>query len=330
MAEQHRIIVDSLSGICRSHDRAEASSRAFRRRQGIGLSDELIAQARAPDILAMRKAAEWKAKADQLDRLNAKKMEKVRAAKGLPDSATPTVRLSNYTQLMDKVIQVASSNRVGSKAGRGDELSYQRTKRIKEIKRDMEARLTGNYASAAGAAGTARECAGFEAWIQTNKSRGTGGSSTAFSGGVQAAATDGTQRAFDESMLKTVLASCADNGGEPSLVLMGSFNKQAASTFDGIAQQRRDTGDKMAVIVAGADVYVHDFGRINMVYSQFSRTRSALVVDPDMWKLCYYQPFKVEDLAKTGHSDRQLLSVEFTLEACNELASGVVADLTTS
>jgi hypothetical protein len=246
------------------------------------------------------------------------------------DSATPTVRLSNYTQLMDKVIQVASSNRVGSKAGRGDELSYQRTKRIKEIKRDMEARLTGNYASAAGAAGTARECAGFEAWIQTNKSRGTGGSSTAFSGGVQAAATDGTQRAFDESMLKTVLASCADNGGEPSLVLMGSFNKQAASTFDGIAQQRRDTGDKMAVIVAGADVYVHDFGRINMVYSQFSRTRSALVVDPDMWKLCYYQPFKVEDLAKTGHSDRQLLSVEFTLEACNELASGVVADLTTS
>jgi hypothetical protein len=54
------------------------------------------------------------------------------------------------------------------------------------------------------------------------------------------------------------------------------------------------------------------------------------VVDPDMWKLCYYQPFKVEDLAKTGHSDRQLLSVEFTLEACNEKSSGVVADLTTS
>jgi hypothetical protein len=246
------------------------------------------------------------------------------------DSATPTVRLGNYTQLMDKVIQVASSNRVGSKAGRGDELSYQRTKRIKEIKRDMEARLTGNYASAAGAAGTARECAGFEAWIQTNYSRGTGGSSTAFSGGIQAAATDGTQRAFDESMLKSVLASCADNGGEPSLVLLGSFNKQAASSFEGIAAQRRDTGDKRATIVAGADVYVSDFGQVSMVYSQFSRTRSALVVDPDMWKLCLYQPFKVEDLAKTGHSDRQLLSVEFTLEACNEKSSGVVADLTTS
>jgi hypothetical protein len=32
----------------------------------------------------MRKAAEWKAKADQLDRLNKTKMEKVRAAKGKP------------------------------------------------------------------------------------------------------------------------------------------------------------------------------------------------------------------------------------------------------
>lgn len=77
-------------------------------------------------------------------------------------------------------------------------------------------------------------------------------------------------------------------------------------------------------------MYVSDFGEVNMVYSQFSRSRSALVVDPDMWKLCYYQPFKSEPLAKTGHAERKLLSVEFTLESCNEASSGVVADLTTS
>jgi hypothetical protein len=246
------------------------------------------------------------------------------------DAATPTVRLGNYTQLMDKVIGVASSNEVGAKAGRSSELSYQRTKRIKELKRDMEARLTGNYASAAGAAGTARECAGFEAWIQTNDSRGAGGANTAFSAGIQAAATDGTQRAFDEAQLKSVLALCAENGGEPTMVLLGAFNKQAASSFAGIAELRRETGNKRATIIGAADVYVSDFGEVSMVYSRFSRSRSALVVDPDMWKLCYYQPFKVEDLAKTGHATRQLLSVEFTLEACNEKSSGVVADLTTS
>ena len=247
------------------------------------------------------------------------------------DAAVPTVRLGNYTQLMDKVIAVASSNEVGSKAGRASELAYQRQKRIKELKRDMEARITGNYASNAGAAGTARQCAGFEAWIQTNAARGVGGASTAFSGGIQAAATDGTQAAFTEAMLKSVLALCADNGGEPSMVLLGSFNKQAASAFSGIAAQRHQAASaKPTAIVGAADLYVSDFGTIQLAYSRFSRSRSALVMQPDMWKLCYYQPFKVEDLAKNGHSTRQLLSVEFTLEACNEKSSGVVADLTTA
>jgi hypothetical protein len=55
----------------------------------LGYPLELIEQARAPDILAMRTAAQWKAKADKLDRLEARKMEKVRAAKGLPKVSTP-------------------------------------------------------------------------------------------------------------------------------------------------------------------------------------------------------------------------------------------------
>lgn len=55
----------------------------------LGYPNELIEQARAPDILAMKTAAEWKAKADKYDGLMAKKMEKVRAAKTLPKVATP-------------------------------------------------------------------------------------------------------------------------------------------------------------------------------------------------------------------------------------------------
>ena len=203
------------------------------------------------------------------------------------DAAIATVRLGNYTQIMDKVIGVASSNDVGDKAGRGSEMSYQTQKRIKELKRDMEARLTGNYASVAGTASVGRESAGFEAWCTTNASRGVGGSNAAFAGGIKAAAVDGTQRAATETLLKAVLALCADNGGEPSMVLMGSSVKQTASSFTGIAAQRRETGDKKAQIIAGADVYVSDFGEISLLYSRFSRTRSALVVDPDMWKLAY-------------------------------------------
>ena len=246
------------------------------------------------------------------------------------DAITATVRLGNYTQLSDKVIQVSSTQRASNNAGRGDELSYQLMKRSKELKRDMETRLTGNYASAAGNASTARESAGFEAWIQTNDSRGSGGSNTAYSAGIQAAATDGTQRGFSESLLKDVLQLCWENGGDPSMVMVGAFNKKQMSSFAGIADQVRDTGNKRATIVGAADVYVSDFGQLDIIANRFSRSRSALVVDPSMWKLCYYQRFKTEDLAKTGHSDRKMLSVEYTLESCNEKASGCVADLTTS
>lgn len=246
------------------------------------------------------------------------------------DAITATVRLGNYTQLSDKVIQVSSSQRESVNAGRGDELSYQLMKRSKELKRDIETRLTGNYASVAGNASTARECAGFEAWIQTNDSRGATGANTAFSGGIQAAATDGTQRIFTETLLKDVLQLCWENGGDPSMIMVGAFNKKALSSFAGIADQIRDTGSKRATIVGAADVYVSDFGQLDIIANRFSRSRSALVVDPSMWKLAYYQRYKTEDLAKTGHSDRKMLSVEFTLESSNEKASGCVADLTTS
>lgn len=247
------------------------------------------------------------------------------------DALTATVRLGNYTQLSDKVIQVSSSQRASNNAGRGDELSYQLMKASKELKRDVEASLTSNNASVAGdASTTARKSAGFEAWIQTNDSRGSGGGNTAFSGGIQAAATDGTQRAFTEGLLKDVLQTTWENGGEPTMVMVGAFNKKAMSSFSGIADQVRDTGNKRATIVAAADVYVSDFGTLNIIPSRFSRSRSALIVDPSMWKLCYYQRYQTVDLAKTGHSDRKMLSVEYTLEACNEKSSGCVADLTTS
>lgn len=246
------------------------------------------------------------------------------------DAITATVRLGNYTQLSDKVIQVSSTQRASNNAGRGDELSYQLMKRSKELKRDLESSLTGNNASVAGNASTARKSAGFESWIQTNDSRGSGGDNTAFSGGIQAAPTDGTQRVFSETLLKDVLQLCWENGGEPSLIMTGAFNKKQFSQFAGIAEVTNETGKQRATIVGAADVYVSDWGRLRVEANRFQRSRSVLIVDPAMWKLCYYQRFKTEDLAKTGHSDRKMLSVEYTLEACNEKGSGCVADLTTS
>lgn len=55
----------------------------------LGYPDDLLPQANATDILAVRKAAEWKAKADKFDAFQARKMANVRAAKALPRVAKP-------------------------------------------------------------------------------------------------------------------------------------------------------------------------------------------------------------------------------------------------
>jgi len=57
----------------------------------LGYTQEVMAQASAADILALRKAAEWKAKATKFDALQKTRMETVRAAKTLPKVSKPGV-----------------------------------------------------------------------------------------------------------------------------------------------------------------------------------------------------------------------------------------------
>ena len=57
----------------------------------LGYTPELMAEATAQDVLALKKALEWKNKAAKYDALQKGKMEKVRAAKTLPKVVKPGV-----------------------------------------------------------------------------------------------------------------------------------------------------------------------------------------------------------------------------------------------
>jgi len=245
------------------------------------------------------------------------------------EAQVPTVRLSNRTQISKKVVLVTGTANATVKAGRGkNELSYMLAKAGKELKRDMEVDLCGKNALVAGNATTARKLRGFESWTQTNASRGSGGSDNSSTGAV----TDGTQRAFTEAMLKTVLQGAFTQGGDPDCVMVGPFNKQKVSGFGGIATLYRDTaGSKgQASIMGAADLYVSDWGEVKIVPNRFQRDRTAMVIEKDKWAVAYLRPFKQEKLAKTGDSDKVHMVVEYTLESRQEASGGKVADLTTS
>lgn len=237
-----------------------------------------------------------------------------------------TVRRGNVTQIATKSVIISGTLEAVNKAGRNSELAYQISKASKELKRDMETSLCDNNAQVAGDDSTAREFSGLGSWLKSNQSAGAGGSAPGTSG--TNARSDGTQRAFTEDQLKTVIKSVWDNGGDPTLVMVGSFNKQKLSGFTG-GSTRFDPAENKR-LVAAVDVYESDFGALQVTPSRFQRARDAFVVTPDLFAVAFLRDFSLEDLAKTGDAMKQFLLTEYTLESRNEAGSGIVADLTTS
>ena len=238
-----------------------------------------------------------------------------------------TVRVGTYTQIFTKVVGASTTVDWTSKAGRKRELARELMKAGREIRTDQEKRFVGNYASVAPAAGVAGKTAGAQAWLTTNTSRGATGANGGFSAGVVAAATNGTQRAYTEALLKPVLQSIWVAGGNPSMVFTNGTQKQAEAAFAGLAQSRRETGDKAITIVAAADIYLSDFGPVQFVPDRFADARSALIIDPEYWDIAVGEDLMTDDLAKTGLATRKSLRTEIALRSLNQAASGVVADL---
>ena len=251
-------------------------------------------------------------------------------------AVTPTERLGNYTQIMSKNFILADNLEVINAAGRKNERSYKLVKNGNELKRDIELNLCGvNNAAVAGATGTARETAYLSAFIRTNTSKGTGGGDPTVSGGVvKAARTDassGNQRAFTEALLKPVLQSVFTEGGEPTMLIVGPFNKTQVSGFAGIAAQRyMAPSDSATTIIGAADVYLSDFGEVRITPNRFQRERDAYILNPDLLSLAVLRPIQNTPLAKTGDATKELILFEGGLQVDQQKGLGIVADLTTS
>jgi len=241
------------------------------------------------------------------------------------DAVTATTRLSNSCQIMDKTVVITGTQEAVDKAGRASELAYQIAKKAKELKRDMEAQITTNNAEVTGSATAAREMGSLGAWVATNDVMGTSGTSGSVG---NTARTDGTQRAFTEDLLKSVIKSVWNEGGDPTMIMVGPFNKQKLSGFTGNST-RFDAGAD-ATLYTSVDVYASDFGQLQVVPNRFSRDRDCYVLDMNYWGIAFLRDFSMHELSKTGDSEKRQLLVEATLESRNEAASGLVADLTTS
>lgn len=247
-----------------------------------------------------------------------------------------TVRQGNYTQIFAKVVSSSTTMEASRTAGRRSELAREIMKAGKELQTDIEKRICGNYAAVAPTSGTGGdpgETAGALAFIVTNDSDG-GGSAAAptYSGGGRSgypnlAAANGTLRNYSEPLLKTQLAAIWAAGGNPRMVITSVGLKQTAAGFAGLADARRESGNKRLTIVAGADIYVSDVGEVQFVPSRFCSTRDALIVDPEYWEIGVLDPLSVGDLARVGLATRKEMHTEIALKCLNEAASGAIRDI---
>jgi hypothetical protein len=255
--------------------------------------------------------------------------EKIEGDDATVKAASAKVRLNNRTAISEKTAGVTGTQQVVDKVGMQDALAEEVGYNLAEIKRDIEYMLHLNQAKVTGDDSTPRKSAGFPSWFGSTGNYSIGGGSGAVATGDGSdAMTNGTQRAFTEDLLQAVSQSCYTNGGKPTILDVSPFQKRQVSSFAG--NVTRHVTAEAQKLINSIDVYEDDFNKLKVVPNRFAVARTALLIDPEHAKLAYLRPFSTSPLAKTGDAERKQVLCEWTLENCNPLAHGIIADLTTS
>lgn len=250
-----------------------------------------------------------------------------------PEAITTPTRMANTTVQLSRVVIVTGTQQaVSTVEGAGRELARQLIKKGKELRRNIEANLLENNAGAAGAEGTARECAGIETYIVTNTSA-TGTNATGIGTNARTIASGASIRAFTESLLKGVLNTTFTSGGNPNYLMTTAFNKQVLSSFAGNATRFDKAEDKQ--LITSIDVYESDFGELRCLPNRFQNlvgptVHTVYLLEDDYWGVAELVPITEKPLAESGFYAKRGLYWEGTLEARNEKSSGAVFDLSVS
>jgi hypothetical protein len=222
-------------------------------------------------------------------------------------SSVPST-VGNYTQIFYKQATVSKDQQASATYGIDDMLAAQLEWRMKEIATDVEKALiagTGN----SGASGTARLLTGALALITTNVETGTGTGN----------------EALTEDMFNDALQTIWTAGGRPKNVYVNAGQKRVISSFT--ASNTKNVMADAKKLVNAVDVYVSDFGMMEVSLDSFMDTDKVLIIDKSMWKVAMFRPFIVEDYPSQGSYVAKTIEGSLTLDCSNQLSSGKIIQL---
>jgi hypothetical protein len=236
---------------------------------------------------------------------------KIEGAAASDGTVSPTTRLGNYTQILEKCFKISKTEEAIDKAGRKSEIAYQTEKHMKELARDIEYALLINANSAVGASATARTLKGVIGFITTNVETGTG-----------------TASVITDDILNDALEKVWDDGGKPSTILVGSKAKRQISS---LATTYRQINDGSKDMTNAVDVYNSDFGavaiRLHHIINVSAPGTAIVFGDMGLWAKAWLRGVKRQQEPFAGDADLFTVRCELTLEAKQEAGSGKMTNI---
>ena len=242
-------------------------------------------------------------------------------------ASTPTVRLTNVTQISKRDATVTGSQEAADAAGKGSELGHQMAMASKVLKSDMESIMSSRQARDDGADVTPRKTEAICHWIGRAKDKlgAAAGAVIGVTAGLPVLATDAfaavagaSQVALTEQMIGDAMQKAYTNGGHPDNWVVPPGIKRTVSTFNG-----RDSSQILVgktEVVATVDIIATDFGRVKVMPSLWMPSDVGLILDADFLAVAFYRNFRQYPLAKTGDAETRMILAEWGVEMRNPLA----------
>jgi len=250
------------------------------------------------------------------------------------DAQVATVRIGNHLQIFNGTVGVSRRANIVKKAGRGMEMPYLKGKKMLELKRNIEAMvLSPTQVAIAATTAVAGQSGGLGVQCVSNPLHNGAGATPAWTSGAPTAAiTGGTNRTFTKALLDTACQNIYTTSGQfAEMLVVSPAHKVLFSAFSGIAQNRLEVkkGSQQGAVVAGADVYMSDFGSLSVVpHYLMSGGDTAYVLNTDYLDMAFLDGFKTTDLAKTGDSDKVLITADCCLSVRAPTAQAKITNLT--
>ena len=217
------------------------------------------------------------------------------------DESKARTKVSNYTQIFQRGIQVSHTMRSVLQAGVADEFTFQIARRMLEIERELDSSVVLGIKSAdVGSDISYRSMGGLVEF--TSQSDGN---------------TNTTVENITPTVINAMVKQIWDDGGSPNFILVGGALKQKISAFDQ-ANRRSTYGSTIAGYVV--DKFLSDLGfSLEVIVDPWMPADTAIVGDLNKIRVMPLRndAMRAEELARTGRSWKAQVTGQYTCEIRN-------------